>query len=217
MHGIDRNAVFSWQAQFTSPWQGTYSLSSLGKGSSSSGGGGADSNTGSSAPALVATLAIVASAQASAQASSAVLTMTSKNNENTTIVMIGDGTMQAKDAGTRNLSVVLEPSWLNVSQTSKQDGQTGNNYVVGAGFTGTINGTNVACNLNQLDIPDSSVSSANAKDKNSANAFILSSFTQLMGMLISMGMPHHMAKGHKANEVQRRNNVQEEPNNGEDA
>ena len=206
-------AIFSWQAQFTNPWQGTYYLYSLGKGSSSSGGGGADSTTGSSAPALVATLAIVASAQASL----AVLTMAGTNNENTTIVMVGDGTMQEKDAGTGNLSVVLNPTWLNVSQTSKQDGQTVTNYVIGAGFTGTINGTRVAGNLNQLAIPDSSNSSANAKDKNSANGFTLSSFTQVMGMLISMGMLYYMAKGHKANEAQRKNNVQEEANNEENA
>ena len=200
-------AVFSWQAQFTSPWQGTYYLYSLGKGS----GGGGDG--GSSAPALVATLAIVASAQAS----SAVLTMARANNQNTTIVMVGDGTMQEKDAGTGNLSVILNPTWLNVSQTSKQNGQTVTNYLIEAGFMGTINGTKVAGNLNQLAIPDSSNSSTNAKDKNSANGFTLSSFTQLMSMLISMGMLYYMAKGHKANEAQRKNNVQKEVNNENDA
>lgn len=116
-------AVFTWQAQFTNPWQGTYYLYSLDK-----------------VPALVATLVITASADNS----SAVLTMAGTNNENTAVVMAGDGTMSEQNQGTGNLSVALTPTWLNVAQTSQQDGKTVSNYVIGAAYTGTINGQKVA-------------------------------------------------------------------------
>ncbi|KAH8646927.1 hypothetical protein BGZ60DRAFT_509592 [Tricladium varicosporioides] len=199
-------AVFSWQAQFTNPWQGTYYLYSLG--SSSTG-----STTSSSAPALVATLVIVASAQAD----SAVLTMAGTNNENTSVVMGGDGTMQEQNQGTGNLSVVLTPTWLNITQTSQQDGKTVTNYAIGAAFTGTINGEKVSGNLNQLAIPDPSDTSSNAKDKNSANSFSISTFTQIVGMLTGIGMLFYMAKGHKQAETQKKNDAQKDAKDKPDA
>jgi hypothetical protein len=196
-------AVFSWQAQFTNPWQGTYYLYSLG--SSTVG------NT--SAPALVATLAIVASGQAD----SAVLTMAGTNNENTSVVMGGDGTMQEQNQGTGNLSVVLTPTWLNITQTSQQNGETVTNYAIGAAFTGTINGEKVTGNLNQLAIPSPSDSSKNAQDKNSANSFTLGSITQLVGMLTGIGMLYYMAKGHKQAETQKKNDTQKDAKDKPDA
>ncbi|KAI5462758.1 hypothetical protein BGZ63DRAFT_352910 [Mariannaea sp. PMI_226] len=199
-------AVFTWQAQFTNPWQGTYYLYSLG---SSSGGSTSDS----SAPALVATLAITASAAAN----SAVLTMAGTNNENTSVVMAGDGTMQEQNQGTGNLSVALTPTWLNIAQTSQQDGKTVSNYVIGAAFTGTINGVKVAGNLNQLAIPSSSDNSKNANNKNSANGFTLSSLEGLVGMLTSIGMLYYMAKGHKEAETQKKNDVQKDSTGKSDA
>ncbi|ENH73688.1 hypothetical protein FOC1_g10000525 [Fusarium oxysporum f. sp. cubense race 1] len=59
-------AVFGWQTQFTSPWQGTYYLNSL-------------------------------------------------DNENTGVVMAGNGSMQEKDPGLGNISLALAPAWLNVA------------------------------------------------------------------------------------------------------
>lgn len=199
-------AVFSWQAQFTNPWQGTYYLYSLG--SSSTG-----STTDSSAPALVATLAIVASIKAD----SAVLTMAGTNNETTSVVMGGDGTMQEKDQGTGNLSVVLNPTWLNITQTSQQNGKTVSSYAIGAAFTGTINGQKVAGNLNQLAIPDPKDNSNNAKNKNGANSFSLNSMAQVVGMLTGIGMLYYMAKGHKQAETQKKNEVQEGAEDRHDA
>jgi len=199
-------AVFSWQAQFTSPWQGTYYLYSLGSSS-------AGSTTGSSAPALVATLVIVASAQAD----SAVLTMAGTNDENTSVVMGGDGTMQEQSQGTGNLSVVLNPTWLNITQTSQQNGKTVVNYAIGAAFTGTINGEKVTGNLNQLAIPSPSDSSNNAKDKNSANSFTLSTLIQVVGMLTGIGMLYYMAKGHKQAETQEKNDSQKDAKDKPDA
>ncbi|KAI1051024.1 hypothetical protein LB506_010940 [Fusarium annulatum] len=189
-------AVFTWQAQFTNPWQGTYYLYSLDK-----------------VPALVATLAITASADNS----SAVLTMAGTNNENTAVVMAGDGTMSEQNQGTGNLSVALTPTWLNVAQTSQQDGKTVSNYVIGAAFTGTINGQKVAGNLNQLAIPDPSDSSKNASNKNSANGFSLSMLEGLIGMLTSIGMLYYMAKGHKQAETQKKNDVEKDATSKKDA
>ncbi|KAH7210745.1 uncharacterized protein BKA55DRAFT_529354 [Fusarium redolens] len=189
-------AVFTWQAQFTNPWQGTYYLYSLDK-----------------VPALVATLAITASAANS----SAVLTMAGTNNENTPVVMAGDGTMSEQNQGTGNLSVALTPTWLNVAQTSQQDGKTVSNYVIGAAFTGTINGQKVAGNLNQLAIPSSSDSSKNANNKNSANGFSLSTLEGLIGMLTSIGMLYYMAKGHKQAETQKKNDAEKDSTSKKDA
>ncbi|KAL5625847.1 hypothetical protein FOBRF1_000190 [Fusarium oxysporum] len=189
-------AVFTWQAQFTNPWQGTYYLYSLDK-----------------VPALVATLAITASAENS----SAVLTMAGTNNENTAVVMAGDGTMSEQNQGTGNLSIALTPTWLNVAQTSQQDGKTVSNYVIGAAFTGTINGQKVAGNLNQLAIPDPSDNSKNANNKNAANGFSLSTLEGLIGMLTSIGMLYYMAKGHKQAETQKKNDVEKDATSKKDA
>ena len=194
-------AVFSWQAQFTNPWQGTYYLYSLGSSS-------AGSTTGSSTPALVATLAIVASAKAN----SAVLTMAGTDNENTPVVMVGDGSVQEQNPDTGNLSVDLTPTWLNIIQTSQSSGNTVTNYVIGAAFTGTINGVTVTGNLNQLAIPSPSDPSKNATDKNSANAFTLSSMAQLVGMLTGIGKLYYMAKGYNQAKTQKENDVQKDGN-----
>ncbi|KAF4483532.1 hypothetical protein FAGAP_11702 [Fusarium agapanthi] len=189
-------AVFTWQAQFTNPWQGTYYLYSLDK-----------------VPALVATLAITASADTN----SAVLSMAGTNNENTSVVMAGDGTMSEQNQGTGNLSVALTPTWLNVAQTSQQDGKTVSNYVIGAAFTGTINGQKVAGNLNQLAIPDPSDSSKNASNKNAANGFSLNMLEGLIGMLTGIGMLYYMAKGHKQAETQKKNDVEKDATSKKDA
>jgi hypothetical protein len=162
---------------------------------------------------LVATLVIAASAQAD----SAVLTMAGTNDQNTSVVMGGDGTMQEQSQGTGNLSVILTPTWLNITQTSQQNGKTVTNYVIGAAFTGTINGEKVTGNLNQLATPSPSDSSKNAKDKNSANAFSLSTLTQLVGMLTGIGMLYYMAKGHKEAETQKQNDTKKDAKNKPDA
>ncbi|KAL4730978.1 hypothetical protein ACLX1H_003020 [Fusarium chlamydosporum] len=194
-------ATFTWQAQFTNPWQGTYYLYTLGKGAS-----------GSSAPALTATLAITASANDN----SAVLTMSDTNGENTPVAMAGDGSMQEKDQGMGNLSVALKPTWLNVSQTSKDDPKKVN-FVIGAAFTGTINGVKVAGNLNKLAVPDPSDKSKNADNKNSANDWSLNKLEGLVGMLTSIGMLYYMAKGHKQAETQKKDNAEKDAKTKEDA
>jgi hypothetical protein len=143
--------------------------------------------------------------------------MAGTNNENTSVVMGGDGTMQEQNQGTGNLSVVLTPTWLNITQTSQQDGKTVTNYAIGAAFTGTINGEKVSGNLNQLAIPDPSDTSSNAKDKNSANSFSISTFTQIVGMLTGIGMLFYMAKGHKQAETQKKNDAQKDAKDKPDA
>ncbi|KAK7177540.1 hypothetical protein DPSP01_014484 [Paraphaeosphaeria sporulosa] len=189
------SAVVSWQAQFTSAWQGTYYLYSVG-----------DSDGHTKAPVLVATLTI----GASAQDSSAVLTMAGTDNESTALVMVGDGTMQEQNAGTGNLSVALTPSWLNVTQTSQQDGKAVVNYVIGAAFSGTINGVKVAGNLNKLALPDPSDTSKSAADKSSAFQFSLASLFSLLGLLAPIGMLTYQAKAYYEAKEQKQNDKQED-------
>ncbi|KAF5700943.1 hypothetical protein FMUND_14137 [Fusarium mundagurra] len=203
-------AVFGWQTQFISPWQGTYYLYSLGSSTAGS----------SSAPALVATLVITSSAGAN----SAILTMANTDNENTEVVMAGDGTIQEKDPGVSDISLALAPAWLNVSQASQQDGKTIYKYVIGAAFTGTINGINVAGNLNQLSIPDPSNRSQNASDQNSANKLSIGYIATIVGMvtgtlsaITSIGVVYFMWKGHKQAQDQKKLDVLEGARNKADA
>ena len=200
-------AVMSWQAQFINPWQGTYYLYSLGTTDSGT------TSSGASAPALVATLAITATADTN----TAVLTMADSGGQDANVVMTGDGTMQEENPGTGNLSITLSPTWINITQTSKADGKTVTTYVIGAAYTGTINGTSVAGNLNQMAIPDPSDKSKNASDKNTANTFSLSTMISIVGMLTSIGMLYYMAKGHKAAEAQRQRDAEGRARNREEA
>ena len=197
--------VVGWQVQFTNPWQGTYYLYSLGTTSTGS-------TTSASPPALVATLAIASSAEAD----SAVLT-TAVTNQSTPIVMVGDSTMQEANPGTGAISVVLTPTWLNVTQTSQQDGKTVTAYVIGAAFTGAINGVQVAGNLNQLAIPDPTEKSQNATDKNASNSFIITTTSQLVGMLSGIGMLFVMIWGHRKSTTQKKMDVQKDAKDKEDA
>ena len=197
--------VVGWQIQFTNPWQGTYYLYSLGTTSTGS-------TASASPPALVATLAIASSAEAD----SAVLT-TAVTNQSTPIVMVGDSTMQEANPGTGAISVALTPTWLNVTQTSQQDGKTVTAYVIGAAFTGTINGVQVAGNLNQLAIPDPTEKSQNATDKNASNSFIITTTSQLVGMLSGIGMLFVMIWGHRKSTTQKKMDVQKDAKDKEDA
>ena len=197
--------VVGWQVQFTNPWQGTYYLYSLGTTSTGS-------TASASPPALVATLAIASSAEAD----SAVLT-TAVTNQSTPIVMVGDSTMQEANPGTGAISVALTPTWLNVTQTSQQDGKTVTAYVIGAAFTGTINGVQVAGNLNQLAIPDPTEKSQNATDKNASNSFIITTTSQLVGMLSGIGMLFVMIWGHRKSTTQKKMDVQKDAKDKEDA
>ncbi|KAF5660684.1 hypothetical protein FHETE_8847 [Fusarium heterosporum] len=196
-------AVFNWQAQFTNPWQGTYYLYSLGSKSAGS----------TSAPALVATLAITASADND----SAVLTMAGTDNENTAVVMAGDGSMQEENQGNGEISVALKPTWLNVSQNKKVDDKTVIKYVIGAAFAGTINGVKVAGNLNQLAIPDPSKKSKSADKKNSANSLTIGNVAALAGIVSGAAMVYFMWKGHQLAKTQRKNDVQKEAKDKPDA
>ncbi|KAI7766398.1 hypothetical protein LZL87_013668 [Fusarium oxysporum] len=195
-------AVFTWQGQFTNPWQGTYYLYTRGSSSDKA-----------SAPALTATLAITASADNN----SAVLTMADTNEESTPVVMAGDGTMQEQDQGTGNVSVVLKPAWLNVAQTSQQDGKTVSNYVIGAAFTGTINGVEVAGNLNKLSLPDPSDTSKSAEDKDKTADFWISKLESLVGVLAAVVMAYFAWKNHKQEATQKKNEVQEKAGSKEEA
>ena len=183
-------AVVTWQTQFTSAWQGTYYLYSLGSSTTS--------------PVHVATLAIVSSAS-----SSAVLTMAAAEDQKTNVVMVGDGSMHEEKEGTGNLSVALTPCWLNIPQSSKKDSKTAPATVIGVAFSGTINGIAVAGNLNKLDLPDASDKSKKDDDKHELAAFVINTISQIVNTLLTFGMLYIMIKDHQQAKKQRRNAAQE--------
>jgi hypothetical protein len=183
-------AVVTWQAQFTSVWQGTYYLYSLG--------------SSTTPPVHVATLAIVSSAS-----SSAVLTMAAAEDQKTNVVMVGDGSMQEEKEGTGNQSVALTPCWLNIPQSSKKDSKTAPASVIGVAFSGTINGIAVAGNLNKLDLPDASHPSKKDNDKHELAAFVINTISQIVNTLITFGMLYIMIKDHQQAKKQRRNAAQD--------
>ncbi|KAM0293751.1 hypothetical protein ACHAPM_011492 [Fusarium culmorum] len=198
-----QNAVNKFfQGQFTNPWQGTYYLYTRGSSSDKA-----------SALALTATLAITASADNN----SAVLTMAATNEESTPVVMAGDGTMQEQDQGTCNVSVVLKPVWLNVTQTSQQDGKTVSNYVIGAAFTGTINGVEVAGNLNKLSLPEPSDTSKSAEEKFKSVDFYISKVESLIGVIAAVVMAYFAWKNYKQEATQKKNKVQEKAGSKDEA
>ncbi|KAM0260029.1 hypothetical protein ACHAPA_010475 [Fusarium lateritium] len=198
------NAVFTWQSQFTSPWQGTYYLYNMDSSS-------ANSTADPSAPTLVATLAITASAEDS----SAVLTMAAKGGQSTPIAMPGDGSMQEQNVGTGTLAVSLNPAWLNVLQTSQK---TGDSYtVIGAAFTGTINNAKVAGNLDKLVIPSIPSTSLSFGDVMSSTSHYSDKFGSLVGILVGIATVSIMFKDSKAAERQRTLDAQKDAKSEADA
>ncbi|KAK1539097.1 uncharacterized protein CCOS01_00411 [Colletotrichum costaricense] len=197
---ITWTAVFTWQAQFTSAWQGTYYLYSGGDNS-------AGSTSDSSAPALQGTLAITASADAS----SAVLTMAGTGNVNTPVVMAGNGTMQEENQGNGNLSVALTPAWLNLTSTNDTS-----SYAIAASFVGKINDIEVAGSTNQLSIPSSS------DDSNSSQTWplikhIIDSVESLTTSLVNIGLLYYMVKDFKQDAMQKKNDAQQGATSKSDA
>jgi hypothetical protein len=188
-------AVLSWQSQFTDPWQGTFYLYSAGS---------------NSTPALVATLAITASADSS----SSKLTLANSSNQNTAVAMVGDGTMQEQDPGSGPISVALIPVWVNINQTNQDKTVTS---VIAAAFAGTINGTNVAGNLNQLKIPDSSSSSSDDKENRNLASFYIGIFSEVFSTLGSLGMFFMMYLQHKQSNTQKKNDVEKSASDKADA
>ncbi|CAF3433944.1 unnamed protein product [Fusarium graminearum] len=191
------NTVFTWQTQFTSAWQGTYYLYPTDSST-------AAPNATPTAPTLVATLAITASAEAS----SAVLTMAAKGGQSTPVAMPGDGTMQEQNIGTGNLSVSLNPVWLNVVQTSHKTGDVYN--VIGAAFAGTINNVNVAGNINQLVVPSIPSTSPTFGSVMSSICHYSDKLGSLIGILTGVATVLIMFKDSKAAEKQRILDAQKE-------
>ncbi|KAF5228503.1 hypothetical protein FAUST_11050 [Fusarium austroamericanum] len=198
------NAVFTWQTQFTSAWQGTYYLYSVGSSST-------DSTAVSSASTLVATLAITASPEDS----SAVLTMAADGGQSTPVAMPGDGSMREQNVGTSSLSVSLNPVWLNVPQANRK---TGVSYtVIGAAFMGTINNVNVAGNMNQLVIPSISNTSPSNPDIMSPIRCYSDKLCYLVGILTEVMKVSIMFKDSKAAERQMILDAQKEAKDEADA
>lgn len=215
------NSVFTWQSQFTSPWQGTYYLYSTGSSSADSSGtngtngssadGTAAPTTTPTAPTLVATLAITASADDS----SAVLTMAAQGGQSTPVAMPGDGSMQEKGVGTGNLSVSINPVWLNVVQKNRK---TGDSFtVIGAAFAGTINNAQVAGGMNKIVIPSIPSTSPTFGSVMSSICDYSNKLSSLIGSLVGIATLSIMFKDSKAAERQRILDAQKEAKNEADA
>jgi hypothetical protein len=195
-------AVFSWQAQFTSAWQGPYYLYNV-----------PQTKDGSDIK-LIAVVNITSTADAD----KAILLIAnadgqvSAQSQAITLEMAGDGTLSESNVGAGNLSVNLQPTWINVVQSSS-DGKM--NYLIGSVLSGTINGIKVIGTQQSRDLPASKNPGKTDKDKTAiaedwAKTFstFLSPLASLAGLIISAGMLYYMAKGHKESQTQKKNNAE---------
>ncbi|ESU17371.1 hypothetical protein FGSG_10628 [Fusarium graminearum PH-1] len=131
-----------------------------------------------------------------------------QGGQSTPVAMPGDGTMQEQNIGTGNLSVSLNPVWLNVVQTSHKTGDVYN--VIGAAFAGTINNVNVAGNINQLVVPSIPSTSPTFGSVMSSICHYSDKLGSLIGILTGVATVLIMFKDSKAAEKQRILDAQKE-------
>ncbi len=173
------NAIMTWLQMFTSGWQGPYYLYEKAPNPAPSG----------YVPTLVATLDIVSKANKN----SATLTMCSADSEGnpvfsnplktSNIVMNGDGTMGDENPGA-DIPVNLTPVWMNVIQTTMQDGKPVSNYLVGPTVTGTVANKEVVSSQTARQLP------GKGKDKKKESTFdsAFNKICQSVGLLVGLIM-----------------------------
>lgn len=142
------NAVMAWMNMFTCAWQGPYYLYETAP----------TPLPANYTPVLLATLNIVSTAQNN----SATLTMCSADAsgnpiyanppQTTVVVMAGDGSMTDANPGT-DVTTSLSPVWMNVVQSSMQNGTPVANYLIGSAVCGTIAGQNVVSSQTARQAP----------------------------------------------------------------
>jgi hypothetical protein len=144
------NAIMIWLQQFTSGWQGPYYLYENPPSPAPEG----------YLPKLLATLNIL-SVPGNNSAVLSGCTSDAKGNpvyanprQNTTVIMAGDGTMaDANPSMKGDLSLSLTPVWMNVVQTTLQDGVAVPSYVIGSALCGTLMGTSVVSSQTARQLP----------------------------------------------------------------
>lgn len=144
------NAIMTWLMQFTTGWQGPYYLYENPPSSVPDG----------YLPKLLATLNIL-SAPGVNSATLSSCTSDAKGNpvyttpaQNTTVVMFGNGTLVDANPGAQgDLSFSVTPLWMNVVQTSTQNGVEVPGYVIGSGVCGTLMGTDVVSSQTARQVP----------------------------------------------------------------
>lgn len=135
------SAVVSWQTQLFSAWQGLYYLYNT-------------SDDGTQIK-LIGEVNIVSDENDN----SAVFTTANSdgsvnaNDQSTTLVMTGSGSISEENVGMGDVSISLTPSWFSVLQTSK-DGST--SYVIDSVLSGTIGSTKVLGSKEKITLPSSS-------------------------------------------------------------
>lgn len=193
-------AVTAWQTQFTSAWQGPYYLYNEPKGDSQ-----------------VKLIAVV-NITSTEKENTAVISMANADGEVTgqseiaSLVMAGDGDMSEQNVGKGNLSVTLQPVWMNVIQAGK-DGKL--NYLIGSAMTGTVNGIKITGTQQSRKLPDSKTKGMSEKEKQAAQEKrerqfdrLFSKVTTVIGLLASIGMLIVMIKQMKQGHTQKKNDVE---------
>jgi hypothetical protein len=142
------NAVMTWLQQFTSGWQGPYYLYQKAPNPIPSG----------YIPNLMGTLNILSDAQNN-KATLNICSADAKGNpvyanppQTTTVVMAGDGTMVDANPGA-DVAITLTPVWMNVVQTTMQNGVPVASYLIGSAVCGTMAGTEVVSSQTARQIP----------------------------------------------------------------
>lgn len=196
-------AVVAWQTQFTSAWQGPYWLYTEEK--------GAD---GTSTVKLIAAISIASDAKSN----EALLKMAntdgtvSPDAETTKLTMAGDGSFCEENVGTGNVSVSLQPVWMNVTQT---DSKGTTRYLIGSAMLGTINGIKVTGTQQSRTLPDSKTKGKTEAEKQAAErererqfdrAF--SKITSILGLLVGVATVIVMIKQMKSGHTQQRNDAE---------
>ncbi|WP_288243583.1 hypothetical protein [uncultured Chryseobacterium sp.] len=179
------NAIMSWLQMFTSGWQGPFYLYEQAPNPAPSG----------YIPVLVGTINILSTATEN----SATLKLCTQdangnpvyadNSQPTSIIMNGDGTMGDSNPG-GDVSVNLTPVWMNVIQTSMQNGQPVSTYLAGPTLTGTIANKTVVSSQTARQMP------GKPADKNKQSSFdsTFGKICQGVGLLVGLLMLGEFAK-----------------------
>lgn len=195
-------AVTSWQSQFTSAWQGPYYLYNV-----------PQTKDGSDIK-LIAVVNITSTATDN----KAIISIANANGEVSAqsqavaLDMAGNSVLSEAKVGAGDLTVNLQPVWINVVQTNSDSTM---NYLIGSVLSGTVNGIKVIGTQQSRDLPASKNKGKTEKDKlkeasewSKIISGLLSPFSSVAGLVISAGMLYYMAKGHNEAKTQKMNDAE---------
>ncbi len=181
------NAVMTWLTMFTSGWQGPYYLYEA-----------APSPLPQNyVPTLVGTVNIVSTATSNT-ATLALCSQDSSGNlqplspaQGSTVVMAGDGTATDQNPG-QDVTLSLTPVWMNVIQTTMNNGTPTTSYISGPTLSGTVAGKKVVST--QTLIPLSSQSGSKPKSSSSASSQTFNTICQVVGLIVGLVMLYEIAE-----------------------